>query len=310
MRYRISLMAVVLTLFSAGFVNAVEKRGVLIVAHGAPSDAWNQPVLVVEKQVKDILDSEQSESITAVRVAFMEFVEPSIASTIADMERIGINRLYILPMFVGPSDHTFYDLPTILGLHCDKHIVEQLREEGIELVDTDMRLTIGPVVDVNTITEILSDRVLELMDDSTESALVILSHGAHGYETRWEQQSKKIGAHICGTLGMRFFDHAFVGMGQGFVANGAPVIFRALQEHECILVVSMYLSMGVEKLAMNCSVSMGKMQIGGAELFSNHDVRFASRGLLPDKRIARWAANKVGEWLDILDHTVPPDSRD
>jgi hypothetical protein len=240
----------------------------------------------------------------------MEFAEPSIASAIADMEKLGIERVYVLPMFIGPSCHTFYDLPTILGLYSEKHAVEQLREEGIKIVDTDMKLTIGPTIDISTITEILMDRVSELMDDPTRSALVILSHGDRWLEPLLEQQSKEIGAHICGALDIRYFDYSFVEMGQGFIVDGAPVIFRALDKHESIIVVGMYLSMGAENLVMKSSASMGGMQVKGAEMFSNHDVRFASDGLLPDKRIARWVVDKVHEWLNIRDDTVAPDSHD
>ena len=310
MRYRTLASTLALILLFSSLTNATERRGLLIVAHGAPFDAWNQPVLDVEKQVKEILDGEQSQPIAAVRVALMEFAEPSVASTIADMEKLGIERVYVLPMFIGPSSHTFYDLPTILGLYSEKNAVEQLREEGIKIVDTDMKLIIGPTIDIGTISEILMDRVSELMDDPKRSALVILSHGDHWFEPLWEQQSKEIGAHICGALGIQYFDYSFVEMGQGFIADGAPVIFRAMDEHEKVLVIGMYLSMGVENLVRNSSASMGGMQIKGAEIFSGHDVRFASRGLLPDKRIARWVVDRVHEWLDILDNDAPPVSHD
>ena len=310
MRYRTLALAVALVLLFGSFTNAIEKRGLLIVAHGAPFDAWNQPVLDVENQVKEILDSEQSQVIATVRVALMEFAEPSIVSAIADMEKLGIEYVYVLPMFIGPSCHTFYDLPTILGLYSEKHAVEQLREEGIKIVDTDMKLTIGPTIDISTITEILMDRVSELMDDPTRSALVILSHGDRWLEPLLEQQSKEIGAHICGALDIRYFDYSFVEMGQGFIVDGAPVIFRALDKYESIIVVGMYLSMGAENLVMKSSASVGGMQVKGAEMFSNHDVRFASKGLLPDKRIARWVVDKVHEWVHIYDDDGALDSHD
>lgn len=310
MRYRTLALAVAMVLLFGSFTNAIEKRGLLIVAHGAPFDVWNQPVLDVENQVKEILDSEQSQVIATVRVALMEFAEPSIASAIADMEKLGIERVYVLPMFIGPSCHTFYDLPTILGLYSEKHAVEQLREEGIKIVDTDMKLTIGPTIDISTITDILMDRVSELMDDPTRSALVILSHGDRWLEPLLEQQSKEIGAHICGALDIRYFDYSFVEMGQGFIVDGAPVIFRALDKHESIIVVGMYLSMGAENLVMKSSASVGGMQVKGAEMFSNHDVRFASKGLLPDKRIARWVVDKVHEWVHMYDDDGALDSHD
>ena len=310
MRYRTLALAVAMVLLFGSFTNAIEKRGLLIVAHGDPFDAWNQPVLDVENQVKEILDSEQSQVIATVRVALMEFAEPSIVSAIADMEKLGIEYIYVLPMFIGPSCHTFYDLPTILGLYSEKHAVEQLREEGIKIVDTDMKLTIGPTIDISTITEILMDRVSELMDDPTRSALVILSHGDRWLEPLLEQQSKEIGAHICGALDIRYFDYSFVEMGQGFIVDGAPVIFRALDKYESIIVVGMYLSMGAENLVMKSSASVGGMQVKGAEMFSNHDVRFASKGLLPDKRIARWVVDKVHEWVHIYDDDGALDSHD
>ena len=303
-------IALALVLLLSSLVSAAEKRGLLVVAHGAPLDAWNQPVLKVETEVREILDSEQPQVFAAVRVALMEFAEPSIATVIADMERLGISRVYVLPMFIGPSRHTLCDLPTILGLHCEKLAVGQLRGEGIRIVDTDMRLTIGPTIGISTITEILIDRVSELADVPRESALVILSHGDRWYEPLWVQQSKEVGAGICGALGIRYFDYGFVEMGQGFVANGAPVIFRALDKHESVLVVGMYLSMGVEDLAMNSSASIGRVQIRGAEMFSDGNVRFASQGLLPDKRISRWVVERAYEWLDILNDTTASGSHD
>ncbi len=71
---------------------AQEKTGLLIIAHGAPSPQWNQPVLNLENQVKERLREKSISAFDEVRVGLMEFAQPSIATVVNDMENKGITK--------------------------------------------------------------------------------------------------------------------------------------------------------------------------------------------------------------------------
>jgi len=96
---------------------AQEKLGLLIIAHGSPAKQWNQPVLDIENQVKELLRTKNVTDFDEVQIALMEFTEPSIATVVKDMENKGITKIFALPLFIAPSGHSLYDIPTILGLY-------------------------------------------------------------------------------------------------------------------------------------------------------------------------------------------------
>ncbi|MHA1280030.1 MAG: sirohydrochlorin chelatase, partial [Candidatus Helarchaeota archaeon] len=70
-------------------VYAQEKYGLIIIAHGSPMPQWNEPVLTIEKEVKTLMSQNGNNQFSAIRVAFMEFTEPSINTVIKDFENIG-----------------------------------------------------------------------------------------------------------------------------------------------------------------------------------------------------------------------------
>ncbi len=86
-----------------------------------PSKQWNQPVLNMEDSVKSLLQARQVTGFDEVRVALMEFTEPSVATVVKEMENKGITKIYALPLFIAPSGHSVYDIPSILGLYYNKN---------------------------------------------------------------------------------------------------------------------------------------------------------------------------------------------
>ncbi|HDL18084.1 MAG TPA: sirohydrochlorin cobaltochelatase, partial [Bacteroidetes bacterium] len=111
----ILLMTVSLLLLST-IVYAQEKYGLIIIAHGSPMPQWNEPVLKLEKEVETIMSQKGNNQFSAIRVALMEFNEPSINTVIKDFENIGIDKVYTIPLLIAPSGHSLFDIPTILGL--------------------------------------------------------------------------------------------------------------------------------------------------------------------------------------------------
>ncbi len=293
-----NLFIILMTLIAMNsFAN--EKIGLLIIAHGSPAKQWNQPVFALEAQVKTLLKQKQIGGFEEVRVALMEFAEPSIASVVKDMENKGVTKIFALPLFIAPSSHSLIDLPTILGLHyCEKN-VQELKEEGIELVKSSIQITLGPSLDYGTvIRDILLGQLRLLSENPEDEALVILSHGDDHFMPFWEELSTKTGNYILGKTGIEYFDKAFVGIGQSFGIKGVDVILKASEHKKRVIVLGMYLSMSVERMAENSSITMMGRTVNCMELFERKDVVFSKSGLLSSSKISEWIVERAINWLN------------
>ena len=293
------IVVILFVLFSlTGF--AQEKLGLMIIAHGSPAKQWNQPVLDLENQVKQLFDEKKITKFDEVRVALMEFTEPSIASVIKDFEDKGITKVFALPVFIAPSGHSIYDIPTILGLYFDKEMIDELKEEGIKIIDSKINITVGPSLDYeNIMKDILLDKVKNLSDNPEEEALIILAHGDKNFMPIWEKLSNETGNYILGKTGIEYFDKAFVEVGQSFAIDGVSPILKAFENKKKVIVVGMYLSMGVKNMAENSGFIMMGRTIESKKMFEGKNIVFAEHGLLPDKRIAEWIVDRAVEWLGI-----------
>ena len=294
-----SIIIVVMAL--PNFSYSQEKLGLIIIAHGSPMHQWNAPVLTLEEEVRNVMSEKANNRFSSIRVAFMEFNEPSINSVIKDLEGVGIGRVFVLPLFIAPSGHSLYDVPAILGLYSDKKLVECLKEEGIAIVDTRMKITVGPTLNAGDILkEVILDRVKELSTEPDSESVVLLAHGSDPFEPVWGSMCREIGSYICAKTGVKFFDYAFVEIGQSFISNGMPVILRTAKKTNNTLVVGVYISMGVENMAQNSAITIGRMKIESKEVFAGRNIRFAKRGLLPDERVSEWIADRAMEWVKTL----------
>ena len=276
-----------------------QKSGLLIIAHGSPSEQWNQPVLNLENQVKELLKTRNISGFDEIRVALMEFTEPSIATVVNEMENNGITEIFALPLFIAPSGHSIYDVPTILGLYFNKTMVNEIREEGTEIVDTKIKITTGPTLDYkNPMKDILLDRVRKVSDNPQEEALIILAHGDENFIKLWENLADETGAYILGQTGIEYFDKAFVEVGQSFAINGVQLILKASGKKKKVIVMGIYLSMGVRNMADNSGYLMMGRVVKSNKMFEGKNIYFSDEGLLPDKRIAEWIADRAVEWLN------------
>ncbi|GBD88885.1 sirohydrochlorin cobaltochelatase [bacterium BMS3Abin03] len=275
------------------------KIGLLIIAHGSPSEQWNQPVLYIENQVKELLKTKNISDFDEVRVALMEFNEPSISTVLKDMENNGITKIYALPLFIAPSEHSLYDIPTILGLYYDDGITNKLEEEGTKMVETKIKITVGPSLNYkNIIKNILLDKVSKISTNPKEEAIVILSHGDENFKKIWGEFVDETGGYILGQTGIEYFDKAFVEVGQSFAIDGVKAILKASEKKKKVIVIGMYLSMGVKNMANNSGYLMMGHTIKTNKMFEGKNIYFEEEGLLPDKRITEWVVDRAIEWLN------------
>ena len=286
----ILILVVGFLLVSSERVCAKEKLGLVIIAHGSPMKEWNTPVLKIEEEVRNIMSKRKDNPFSEVKIALMEFNEPSINTVVKAMEAKGIDKIYAIPLFIAPSGHSVYDVPAILGLYSDKKMTETLTEEGITIVDTKIKITVGPTLNSGDILKnIMLDKVKVLSTDPGSESVVLLAHGDANFEPIWDSLCREIGSYICAGAGIKHFNYAFVGVGQSFAAKGAPIILKASDKYRNTIVIGLYLSMGVERMALN-TAGKGMMAIEGKNLV------FAKQGLLPDRRISRWIVERAMEY--------------
>ncbi|MBE9469332.1 MAG: CbiX/SirB N-terminal domain-containing protein [Bacteroidetes bacterium] len=294
------LILILIVLFSLNSM-AQEKNALLIIAHGAPAIAWkwNKQVLEIEQQVKDVLKTNKIIGYDEVRVALMEFTKPHIADVFHDFEKQGITDVYAIPLFIAPSGHSIFDIPTILGLSYDKKMADGLKEENIDIVDTDIKITVGPTLNYeNVMKDILLDNVKELSQNPSQEALVILAHGDKNFMPIWKDITNETGNYILANTGIDYFDKGFVEIGQSFSTDGVSPILKAANEKNRVIVIGMYTSMGVKQMAENSVTVIMGHEMKTKKMFKNKNIVFAEKGLLPDKRISEWLVQRAKEWIE------------
>lgn len=294
-------LIIIVLLLTTNIIYAQEKLGLVIIAHGSPMPQWNTPVLDLEEEVKNIMSQKGNNQFSAIRVALMEFNEPSINTVIKDFENIGINKVYAIPLLIAPSGHSLFDIPTILGLYSDKDILNEIKGEGIDIVDTKIKITVGPTLNNSDVLKTaMLNRVKELSTTPNSEGVVLLAHGDSRFEPIWSSMCREIGSYICARTGIDYFDYAFVEIGQSFLSEGLPVILKTTGGCKKTIVIGLYLSMGVDDMAQNSILNIGKMKLKGKEILADKNVHFAKRGLLPDKRISKWIVGRAMEWVESL----------
>lgn len=263
------------------------RVGVLLVNHGSRSAAWRATLLQVERAVRDpILGAGLAGD---VRTAFMEYTEPSIATSLKALDREGFTDVILIPVFLTVSTHTFDDIPTIVGRKADPHSLEALRLEGIERYTPRARVHVGPRLDF---THLLRDNVLarvrKLSRDPAREGLVLVAYGDETYERQWTGLLDSVAAHVRGQAGPAVSSHAWVGHVVRYDASHTTrAIERVLAERERAIVVPVLVAFD----------EMFQVDIIGRGVAAVRDhrarVAYVPDAILPDEGINRWIVETV-----------------
>jgi sirohydrochlorin cobaltochelatase len=82
--------------------------GLLLFAHGARDPRWATPFEAVAAQLRARRPG------LAVRLAFLEFMAPTLPDAGAALAAEGCTRIEVLPLFLGAGGHVRKDLPLLL----------------------------------------------------------------------------------------------------------------------------------------------------------------------------------------------------
>jgi len=83
----------------------MNKHRLILYAHGSKDPRWREPFERLETDLRADLGQNR------VRLAYVEFIPPTLAEVAAEAVRDGIQHLSLLPVFMAAGAHLATDLP-------------------------------------------------------------------------------------------------------------------------------------------------------------------------------------------------------
>jgi sirohydrochlorin cobaltochelatase len=88
----------------------VTANALILFGHGARDPRWAEPFHRLQAML-----TEQAGPDVAVRLAFLELMQPSLPDVIADLAAHGCKSVRIVPVFFGQGGHLRNDFPVLLA---------------------------------------------------------------------------------------------------------------------------------------------------------------------------------------------------
>ena len=85
----------------------MEKRALVLFAHGARSASWAAPF----ERLRDLVQAQRPD--VPVSLAFLELMEPRLPDHVRELAASGITHVTVVPVFLGQCGHVLRDLPVI-----------------------------------------------------------------------------------------------------------------------------------------------------------------------------------------------------
>ncbi|ABR90431.1 Uncharacterized conserved protein [Janthinobacterium sp. Marseille] len=86
----------------------MNKRALILFAHGARDPRWAEPFQRLQALVKA-----QSPELV-VELAFLELMTPRLPELMAELAQAGVTEVTVVPVFLGQGGHVRADLPSIV----------------------------------------------------------------------------------------------------------------------------------------------------------------------------------------------------
>jgi sirohydrochlorin cobaltochelatase len=80
----------------------------ILLAHGARRSEWSRPFTAILERLQADKPS------VAIRLAFLEFMEPDFATACDELVRTGASRIVVCPLFLGTGGHVERDVPLLI----------------------------------------------------------------------------------------------------------------------------------------------------------------------------------------------------
>lgn len=250
------------------------KRGVLIISHGSRESEW------VEQVDASVRSAAQDFDLPVVS-AFLEIVEGRlIQDGIDELERQGVTKLFVLPLFVSSGSTHVDEISQAFGF---PPLTDFEGDLGVFRVQGEVAYG-KPIDDDPEIAELLHSNIAELSEEPEKEALLIIGHGSKlpVFHERWQAGMSAIAERLRLLGGFARADYAMLLPDQ---AAAKLLELRKEGYDDRIIVVPLFLSPGY---------------------FTNHvipsrlaglDYRYNGRAMLPHPAIERWLSRQIGDWI-------------
>lgn len=268
---------------------AEKKVGILLVNHGSVSKKWRSMLMDVESSVRDELLA--NPKIGAVKTAFMEYTEPSIATQMKAFDKAGYDEVVVIPLFLTVSSHSLSDIPNILGIQSDPKVIETLGKEKIEVYRAKARVTISPTLAFTTLLKKnVLRRVKALSDGSGNEGIVLVAYGDKDYNQQWEEMMDEIGRFLKIKLDMDTVAYAWCGHLVNYSTQPTEkAIEQVFELEDKVLVVPLLVS-------FDPYFQLEIIETATENVENAQNVKYTPDAILPDDNLNSWVieiANKV-----------------
>jgi len=283
--------AVIVALSQLVASTAQAEPGLLIIAHGAPSPKWNDPVL------------EFGQKVTREALKGGQFSQPDVPGAVAELEAEGCDRIIAVPLFIAPSGHSHFDVPAVLGIYSSPEIRAVIAEENGAIAQPRVPITLTQTLaGGDVLCEFALGQVRKLSQDAENEALVLIAHGDPGHRDLIDGLMRRIMTYCCGQAGIDYGDWAYVGMGLGHLEHGLPTIMKALEAKKRVLVVGVYVSSSARSIHQRV-FTMAKLagKLVMPDLFDGFDeesVAFSEQGVVTHPGAVQWVLDSAKSVLE------------
>lgn len=91
------------------------RSGIILFAHGARDPQWAEPFHALRSRLQS------KNPALAVEVAFLEHMAPDLTAAVGQLADRGVERITLVPLFMGRGGHLRQDLPRLIARAMDVH---------------------------------------------------------------------------------------------------------------------------------------------------------------------------------------------
>lgn len=260
----------------------VKKTALLLINHGSRSEQWKRQMLELEQRIASRIAAVKG--IDTLATAFMEHAEPSIASSLKNLDRNGYTDVIVIPVFLSVGTHVFDDIPTIIGRKANPATIEEMKLKGIERYIPAARTHLAKPLDFSDLTgKNVLRRALSLSRNPSEEGLVLVGYGSGEFLNIWEELFEKTGREAVREGGFGGYATAWC----GHVAHYSPdstasAIRQVLKNHERAIVIPLLVSFS-EQFQIDI-IGRGVASVDD----SQERVLYKPDAILPDEELESW----------------------
>ena len=85
------------------------KHGLILFAHGARDPRWAEPFERLQQRVRALAPDAE------VRLSYLELMRPDLDEAIGELVELGVDRIRVVPVFLGQGGHVRQDLPALIA---------------------------------------------------------------------------------------------------------------------------------------------------------------------------------------------------